>query len=393
VELRRVEPADVAALREERRRASAIRIAPLFQAHLAQEAEPFLIVEDGEPGREGRVERPLGYALLLTRPHGGHSHVTVVELYLKPEHREWYEDVLDLLREAHRPTAYLVRTDDCALNATLLARGLQVEPTALVMVPVEAVGQAELPVVDAPALELVAFSAAHMPALRELLAQQGPHAAPVPAQTPRAHGEPADGDGGAGSHSHDEPTHAAPVRPDAEERLAELEALAGEGRHWVALEQGKPVAVVARADGGDGEHELIDFALAHAGEAALAQAVLLACAEVRSMGRKPAAVIDATETGRRRIFRKAGFYSEAAYVVFYDAEAGRPSVATVSLEELKAIVDGGEKSRLVDVLGEAHWKRAHLPGSEWVDFRGLAKEAKRRFALDEPIIVYCDGFT
>ncbi|HEY5529186.1 MAG TPA: rhodanese-like domain-containing protein [Thermoleophilia bacterium] len=361
MELRRVEPADVAALREERRRASAIRIAPLFQAHLAQEAEPFLIVEDGEPGREGRVERPLGYALLLTRPHGGHSHVTVVELYLKPEHREWYEDVLDLLREAHRPTAYLVRTDDCALNATLLARGLQVEPTALVMVPVEAVGQAEPPLVDAPALELVAFSAAHMPALRELLAQQGPHAAPV--------------------------------RMDAEERLAELEALAGEGRHWVALEQGKPVAVVARADGGDGEHELIDFALAHAGEAALARAVLLACADVRSMGRKPAAVIDATETGRRRIFRKAGFYSEAAYMVFYDAEAGRPSVATVSLEELKAIIDGGEKSRLVDVLGEAHWKRAHLPGSEWVDFRGLAKEAKRRFALDEPIIVYCDGFT
>ncbi len=51
-----------------------------------------------------------------------------------------------------------------------------------------------------------------------------------------------------------------------------------------------------------------------------------------------------------------------------------------------------EHFRLVDVLGEDHWRAGHLP-MEWMDFRGLAREARRRFKADEPIVLYCDGFT
>ena len=386
---------------------------PVFHARLAEEAEPFLIVRPvrapaialmaampGAPGTSRALETPgapeimagrsgdrheehLGYVLLLTRPHAGHQHVTVIELYLKPEYHESYEDVLDLLREQARPTAYLVRTDECTLDAALLARGLQVEPTALVMTlgmaaalprPADAVGSP---------LELEVFLPDHIPALRQLLTQHD-----APTVTPQTH------DG----HTHGARENASKGqspsgRTPAEERLAELEVLAGERRHWVGLEHGSPVAVIARADGGDGEHELIDFALAHAGESALAEAVLSACDKVRSAGREPAAVIDATETARRGIFRRAGFHTEVAYMIFYDAEAGRPSVATVSLAELTQMIDRGEKFRLVDVLGEDHWKRGHIHGSEWIDFRGLAREAKRRFAVEEPIVVYCDGFT
>jgi len=45
------------------------------------------------------------------------------------------------------------------------------------------------------------------------------------------------------------------------------------------------------------------------------------------------------------------------------------------------------------VLGEEHWNDAHIPGSEWIDFRGLGREARRRFKPDETIVVYCSGFT
>lgn len=56
------------------------------------------------------------------------------------------------------------------------------------------------------------------------------------------------------------------------------------------------------------------------------------------------------------------------------------------------MIQSDEQFRLVDVMGEEHWKAAHLPGSEWLDFRGLAREAKRRFRPDERIVVYCNGF-
>lgn len=350
MELRRVDHKEIEALREEHGRGSPLGIVPGFYSRLAEEAEAYLIQE---PGGAGKMPSAAGYALLLERPHGGHKRVTVIELHLAPAYQTRYEDVLDLVKDERRPTAYLVRTDDCRFNATLLARGYQVEATALVMLP-EGGG-------DAPGgegLDLAALAEEHLPALRELIA---------------------------GGHSH--------AGADPAAASAELEALAREGRNWAVLQQGRPVAAIARLDGGDGVHELIDLAVAHAGEAELAWALRQAGEAVRGEGRQPAAVIDAAEAGRRRIFRQAGYYSAAAYMVFYDAESGRPSVGTVSLDELRAMTDKKERFRLVDVLGEEHWKEGHLPGSEWIDFKGLAKEARRRFKTEEPIVLYCNGFT
>lgn len=370
MELRRTDRKEIAALREEHRRGSPLGIVPGFYSRLVEEAEAFLVQE---PGDAGEGPYPVGYVLLLERPHGGHNRVTVIEMHLFPAYQARYEDVLDIVKEKHKPTAYLARTDDCRFNATLLARGHQVEATALVMLPEEGGGTGGPgPGVggDAPegtGVGLAALTGEHLAALKELVAGEG---APG-------------GERGGHSHGSVDPTAAS----------AELEALARQGRNWVVLQQGHPVAVIARLDGGDGMHELLDFAVARAGEAELALALRRAGEAVWRDGRRPAAVIDATETARRRIFRKAGYYSAAAYMVFYDPEVGRPSVGTVSVDELQAMIDKKEQFRLVDVLGEEHWKEGHLPGSEWIDFRGLAREARRRLKTDEPIVLYCNGFT
>ncbi len=91
--------------------------------------------------------------------------------------------------------------------------------------------------------------------------------------------------------------------------------------------------------------------------------------------------------------RGAGYYTAAAYMVFYDPAAGRPSVPSLSLDELRAMMQRKERFHLVDVMGEEHWRAGHLPGSEWIDFRGLGQEARKRYKEDDIVVVYCNGFT
>lgn len=369
--MRPAAPADIAAMREARRRSTALAIMPGFYSRLVDEARPFLILEvtpgagagpgpgagaAGE-GRAGEGDAPagdasgrLGYVLLLERPHGGHSHITLIEMYLEPTQAHRYEDALDLVAAQQGPTAYLVRTDDCLLSAGLLARGLQAEPTALVMLPGD-MGPTETP--DGEGLGLEALTSDHLPALERLLA---------------------------GSESAGGPWE-------------ELSVIAEAGRGWVLTRDGDPVAVLARLGEDRGEYELLDFAVGHAPEADLAWGLAAATAAVRDRGRRPAAVIDALEIVRRRVFRRAGYHTAAAYVVFYDPHAGRPSIGVLGLEELRAMMERGDQFRLLDVMGAEHWKDGHLPGAEWIDFRGLAKEARRRYRPDETIVVYCNGFT
>ncbi|MFH0917117.1 MAG: rhodanese-like domain-containing protein [bacterium] len=408
MELKQVDREEIASLREEHRRGSSLGIVPGFYSRLVEEAETFLIQEPDGPGE---APYTLGYVLSLERPHAGHSHVTVIELHLAPAYQTRYEDVLDLVKEGLGPTAYLVRTDDCRLNATFLARGLQMEATALVMLPEKedrlsgsrrgrtppgsGTGAAGPGVGgDAPGgtgVDLAVLTGEYLAALKELVVGES---APAGEHDVHRHEDMAghgdtgghgDTAGGEGAHSHSNADPAA--------AFAELETLARQGRNWVVLQQGRPVAVIARLDGGDGRHELLDFAVARAGEADLAVALDRAGEAVWSAGRRPAAVIDASEAARRRIFREAGYYSAAAYMVFYDPEAGRPSVGAVGVDELQAMIDEKEQFRLVDVLGEEHWREGHIPGSEWIDFKGLAREARRRFKAEEPIVLYCNGFT
>jgi hypothetical protein len=238
-------------------------------------------------------------------------------------------------------------------------------------------------------VRLVRMTPEHLPALRSLLTDRG---APltVVEMSETHHDDAGAQDWG---HSHGGDRVHSHGSEDMAAVLAELEALARDGRNWVMLKQGRPLAVVARRDGGDGTHELLDVAVAHAEEADLITALLQAGEAVSRDGRRPAAVIDATEGTRRRLFRKAGYYSAAAYLVFYDPVTGRPSVGVLSLAELRAMMDRKEAFRLVDVLGEEHWRRGHIPGAEWVDFKSLARESRRRFMPEESIVVYCDGFT
>jgi hypothetical protein len=392
MELTQVERDRIDDLRAERQRDTTMSLVPGFYSRLREEAAAHLIQESigaGGPPRD------LGYALAVERPHAGHTHMTVVELHLSSAHQSRYEDVLDLLRERLRPTAYLVRTDDCRLNATLLARGLQVEAAALVMLPQEAVetpAEAATPVAREPLSPVLAApGASGVPPSPEeaALVPFGPEHLPDLQVLLEAHEAEHDL---AGGHVHAPASHSH-AATDPPSILAGLESLAREGGNWALLKAGRPVAVIARLDGGDGRHELLDLALALTDEDSLAWALARCTAALRRGGRRPAAVIDAGEPARRRIFRKAGYYSAAAYMVFYDPEAGRPSVGTMTLQDLQALLDGREQFRLVDVLGETHWRAGHLPGSEWVDFKGLAREARRRFKPDELLVLYCDGFT
>ena len=114
----------------------------------------------------------------------------------------------------------------------------------------------------------------------------------------------ADGPHARGAHTH-EHRH----ELTTSEMLAELEQMAASGRDWVLLADMTPVAVIARADGGDGVHELLDIALGMAPEADLAWALRRAGEAVMGAGLRPAAVIDALETTRHRLFRAAGFFT------------------------------------------------------------------------------------
>ncbi len=136
-------------------------------------------------------------------------------------------------------------------------------------------------------------------------------------------------------------------------------AEAGEG--WVLLADESPQAVIAYLEAEDG-FRLLDFVVAQGEEAWLAWGFARATEAVRGAGRRPAAVIDALDPVRRRILRAAGWYTTAAYMVFYDPVAGRPSVPSVTLQELRDMMARKERFHLVDVMGEEHWKAGSPPG-------------------------------
>jgi len=394
VKLRRTTEEQVAGRREARRGEADLPIVPGFYAGLAAEAEPFLIVEGPalEPtpsgGAGGAPAAPeteaaeviLGYALLLRREHDGHTHTTLIELGLDEGHRDRYEDVLDVIRDEAKPTAYLVRTDDCRLSATLLSRGLQVEASALVLVPEESTVAA--PGAAAAPARAAANSAAPAAAVLELAPLRRSHVAAVEALL-HPEGPEAEAEEPAGHHHHG---------PTAEETLEQVRAMAEAGEGWVVLADESPQAVIAYLEAEDG-FRLLDFVVAQGEEAWLAWGLARATEAVRGAGRRPAAVIDALDPVRRRILRAAGWYTTAAYMVFYDPVAGRPSVPSVTLQELRDMMARKERFHLVDVMGEEHWKPGHLPGSEWIDFRGLGREARKRYKPEETIVVYCNGFT
>jgi rhodanese-related sulfurtransferase len=70
------------------------------------------------------------------------------------------------------------------------------------------------------------------------------------------------------------------------------------------------------------------------------------------------------------------------------------SVPTISRDELKQKIDGGERFTLVETLPEFMYKQRHLPGA----LNLPPNEVQQRAAAVLPdknaeIVVYCGGFT
>ena len=64
---------------------------------------------------------------------------------------------------------------------------------------------------------------------------------------------------------------------------------------------------------------------------------------------------------------------------------------TIAREELKAKMDRGDDLVLLEVLGEASYRRAHLPGA--IRFQDVGLMPKLLPDKSQEIIAYCSNFT
>lgn len=341
LELRKTDHQSIASLREEKLHHYHVPLLPNFHVHLAHHAEAWQ-VWDGASA--------VGYALALREQHEEHEHVTLIELFMTAPYRDAYEDAVDAVRETLEPRAYLVRSDDCTYETALLAHGYQMEVSMAVMA-----ARAVLRPAEAHGLGLVPLDYAHLRAAHDV-------------------------------YQHVRGVEQAPT-------YSELESQIEEDKFWVVTDHDRPVALVVREPSEGTRYCLLDVLAPHVSAETQLWALLTAGIMVEEEGRTPAAVLDIREVAKIQVFREAGYYTAATYLVFYDPEAGRPSVPVIGRDELWRMIQAKEAFHLVDVMGEDHWKRGHLPGAQWVDFRSLTREARKRFEKDEKIVVYCNDFT
>lgn len=336
----RVAGHEIAELRLAKLRSLRTPLLPRFHVEAAARADSFQVV-DGKA--------VVGYVLLLEEAHSGHVHRVILEAYLSPAYDDRYEDLLRTVTSGLQPQAYLVRSDECLWVTALLSSGLQVEMTKALML-----ARAVPCSVSMPELALTPLDYPHLQA-----------------------------------------AHAVLVHAQGEERAPRLEAmpaLVTAGTCWVLTVAGEVVGVVFREKALGGPYVVIDLFAPYRTEDEQLWAICEAMRQAEREGLVPSALIDFADSHKLDLFRQAGFYSVAAYMVFYDPAAGRPSVGVISREEMVELIQKGAPIRLLDVLGEEHWKDGHLPGAEWIDFRALSREARKRFQKDEAIVVYCNGF-
>lgn len=332
---------EIAAMRTEKLDSVRVSLLPSFHVHLAHQAEAYAIT-DGQ----SRV----GYVLLLVEHREGHDHVTLVEAYLTSPYRDRYEDVVELVRERFEPRAFLARSDDCVFTTALIAEGLPMEASMTVMV-----ARAAFPPGVFEGLQLAPLDYAYLQAAHDLfLHVRGVQQAPT---------------------------------------YAELEAEMESDRVNVLTDHGEPVGLVVEEESQSPGYRMFDIMAPHASVEAQVWALRTAGLAAEREGLTGAAVIDARDVPRQQVFRAAGYYTVASYLLFYDPESGRPSVPTIERAQLQQMIESGETFHLVDVLGEDHWKRSHLPGATWVDFRSLTQQARKRFKKNERIVVYCNNYT
>jgi len=342
VELTRVAPGDIAGLRQEKIASFHVPLLPNFHAHLAGHADAFAVKD---------AKSTVGYALLLFDRHEGHDHVTLIELYLTPPYRDRYEDVLDLVADLAEPRAYLARSDDCTFETALIAMGYQMEMSMSLMV-----ARAAFPPPDGGALGLVPLDYPHLRAAQEL-------------------------------YDH--------VRgPEQSISMSELERAIEDGNLWVLTDSDNPIGLIVQEESqGAHRYALLDVLAPHVSDEKQVWAILTAGRQLEAEGLAAAAVVDPREVRKIGVFRQAGYYTAATYLIFYDPEAGRVKVPVISRDDLWAMIQSGQRIRVIDVMGEDHWQRGHLPGAEWIDYRHLTREARQRFDKGETIVVYCNDYT
>ncbi len=311
-----------------------------FHAHLATHAQVYRVVDGSAT---------VGYALLLEDHHGDHSHVTLLEAYLDPLYGDRYEDLFDVIKDQLAPRAYLVRSDECLLVTALLSRGMQLEMSRALMV-----ARTVRPAEEMSGLALAPLDHPHLKAARDVFIH--------------ALGET------------DAPS------------LEELQAAVPRDTWWVLTVAGEVVGMVAHESAPGGTYAVLDVVAPYRVPEEQLWALLTAGKLLEKSGFVPSALIDMADSAKLQLFRRADYFTAAAYLIFYDPLAGRPSVGTVTRDELWAMIQSRAEFRLIDVLGEEHWREGHLPGAEWLEFRSLSREAKKRFTKDEPIVVYCNDF-
>lgn len=331
----------IAEMRRQKLASYRVPLLPGFHAHVAQHSDVLEI-------REGR--NTVGYALLLRERREGREYSTLLELYLAAPFADRYEDAVDLLRDGVEPRVYLVRSDECLVETALLAHGYPMEVSMSLMVARVAREPGPGAGLDLLPLDGATVTAAHAIFVEARGAEQAPS-------------------------------------------QAELERSIGDGALWVLLHRHEPAGLVIREKHVGGRYAFLDVMAPGVGEREQVWALLSAGRMLERSGLAAAAVLDSRETGKLEIFRAAGYYTAATYLVFYDALAGRPSVDLLDREQLWRMMEGKERFRLIDVLGQDHWRAGHLPGAEWLEFRSLTREAKRRYAKDEPLVVYCNDYT
>jgi hypothetical protein len=341
MELRPAEPAAVAELRDEKLRTYHVPLLPNFHIHLAHHADTYEIRDEASS---------VGYALLLIDRHEGHDHVSLVEAYLTPPYRDRYEDALTAIKEEFRPQAYLARSDDCVFQTALIAMGHQMEISMAVMV-----ARATYPPPDRKDLGLAPLDYAYLRPAHDI-------------------------------YVHSRGVQQAPT-------YSELEAEMQYDRYWVLTEGGQAVGLLVREESQGTRYCLLDIMAPHQPDEPQVWALRTVARDVEGEGLTCAAVVDARDPHKIELFRQAGYYTASTYLVFYDAEAGRPSVPVISRDELWELVQSGAGFHLIDVLGKDHWQKGHLPGADWLDFRSLTREARKRFKKDERIVVYCNDYT
>jgi hypothetical protein len=342
VELLPVTHADIDELRALKLDSYHVPLLANFHAHLAGHADAFALTEGAST---------VGYALLLVDHHEGHDHVTLIELYLTPPFADCYEDAVELIQAEKEPRAYLARSDDCAVATALIALGFRMDTSMSIMV-----ARAALPPAADDALALVPLDYPYLRAAYDLYEH---------------------------TRGVEQPT-----------TMEELESAIEDENVWVLTRREQPLGLLVQETSQSRRFELVDIMAPHVSDGDQLWGLLTLGTQLEAQGLTAAAVVDPRDLGKQHVFRRAGYYTAGTYLVFSDPAAGRANGPQISRDELWAALQAGETLVVLDALGEEHWRRGHLSGAQWLDYRHLSKDAKRTIAdKDQPVVVYCSDYT